>query len=173
MDPIGLRSRNHRSYIVVNMHTHAMLPSKTLCEIEILKEDRHSVAEGVTFYEICPPFGSQVSPQRPSSKWLPDASQMFPKYLSDVSSMIPPGCSWLLLAAPANFCKITTLNFLSKILYFCYSEIRFESICNQLPIWAAPVCSWLLLAAPGCSWLLLAAPGFQDDSSSSFQKNQV
>ena len=32
----------------------------------------------------------QVPPQPPSSKWLPDASQMFPRYLSDVSSMIPP-----------------------------------------------------------------------------------
>ena len=26
-------------------------------------------------------------------------------------------------------------------------------------VWAAPGCSWLLLAAPGFSWMLLAAPG--------------
>ena len=81
----------------------------------------------------------------------------------------------------ANFYKITTSDFLSKILHFCYSEIRFErafaAISPFVLPWlllvdpvAAPGCSWLRLAthgwaAPGCSWLLmagllLAAPGY-------------
>ena len=52
------------------------------------------------------------------------------------SSILLPGCSWLLLAASGCFWLLL----------------------------AAPGCSWLLLAglllaAPGCSWLLQAAPG--------------
>ena len=156
MGPVRLRSWNRRSDIAANKHTNARVPSKNFCEIMFLKEDRHSVAEGVTFYEICPPDASQMPPQPHPPKCFsnasPDACQMPLRCLLNDSS-------WLLLVAPANFHQITTLNFLSKILHFCYSEIAFESICYQLPIWAAPVCSCLLLAAPGCSRLLLAAPG--------------
>ena len=107
-----------------------------------------------------------MPPQPCSSKWLPDPLQIPLRCLLNDSS-------WLLLAAPANFHKMITLNFLSKISHFCYSEIRFDSICNQLTahldcpgcsclLLSTPGCSWLLLAArdrPGCSWLLLSAPG--------------
>ena len=90
----------------------------------------------------------------------PNGSQMPPRSFPNTSQMSP---QLFLLIAPPNLHKMITLNFLFKILHFCSTEIRFESICNQLPVWAAlaaPGCSWLLLAAPGCSWLLLAAPGY-------------
>ena len=103
--------------IVVNIDTHTSVSHKpivnltfwnTLCTVQYV----HSIAERVAFYDIYLPVASQVPPQLAFSKWLPDASQMFHKYLSDVSSMFPPHyCSCLFqpislkLPLPISFLK--------------------------------------------------------------------
>ena len=55
--------------------------------------------------------------------------------------LVPPLCSWVLLAALG-----------------CSWSLLAAPCCSWVLL-AAPGCSWLLLAAPGCAWLLLAAPG--------------
>ena len=60
-----------------------MSPSKTPCEIEILKELLHSVAEWLRFIDFGLPNGSQLPPPPGASKmapeWFPDDSQMTPR----------------------------------------------------------------------------------------------
>ena len=124
---------------------------------------------------ICLSGASSACLLQMAPRCLPDVSQIPFRCLLDVSS------SLLLMLVSANFSKITSSEFPSKILHFCYPEIRFEGsfaaispfMLPWLPLVdpvAAPGCSWLRLtthgwAAPGCSWLLmagllLAAPGY-------------
>ena len=84
----GLIARWRRAYSIVIYSTWWHLPSKTLCEIEMLMELLHSAAEGyqsLSWILILAPWlpdGSQMP-----LRWLPDASQMAPRCLPDAFQM--------------------------------------------------------------------------------------